>query len=90
MTHRRALTITLLIIAGKQQPAARESDSPIEYAAYDVLAHAMDLSGYSEERRADLYARIVEAVPGEDVRVADLEKIVSRALEQNDKEFHNG
>lgn len=87
--HRHALTIALLIIAGKQQPAARDADSPIEYAAYDVLAHALDLSGYSEERRADLYARIVERAT-EDVRVADLQQIVSDAMYANDKEFLHG
>lgn len=54
-----ALTLSLLIYAERLQ----WQGGGLEHATFHVLDRAADLAGWSEERRADLFARIVEACP---------------------------
>lgn len=75
-----ALTLSLLIYAERLSP-----HGGLEYATYHVLDRAADLEGWSEERRADLYSRIVERAPDSvHMRFLDLQAAVTRCvLEHN-------
>lgn len=80
--HPHALTLALLI-AGYQ----RYGD--IEERTHDIIEKCDDLAGYTDERKADLYARIVEKVHAA-MRVIDLENAINQCLWQNEREFLNG
>lgn len=78
--HRYALTLALLIGAEQMQDP--------ELAAYIVIDKAMTLTHYSDDRKADLYARIEESVkPGD--TIADMQVKISACLKANDLEFIN-
>jgi hypothetical protein len=81
--HPYALTLTLLIQAEKFQTKG------LEEAAYVVIDKAVSLAGYRFERKADLYARIAEAVTAKDSLI-DMQKKISACLEANDKEYPHG
>lgn len=77
-----ALTIALLIHAESMQ----QRHGGFEYATHHVLSHAVDLMGWSEERKADLYARIVEKMSNRDhTRFLVVQEVVAQCLKENAK-----
>lgn len=72
--HRLALEVALAIVATKFNV------NDLEEATHETLNRIM--SAYPEEFRADAYARIVEALPGDGIMVsfADLTTVVSEAF----------
>lgn len=84
--HQLATTITLLIIAERQQLKLHADDHRFEYDIYNVIDRLTDLSGWADERKADLYARIAESVTA-DMRMQDMEVRVNRALQLNAVQF---
>lgn len=80
--HPYALTLTLLITAERQQ--RKYADGTFEDAVYEVLEHAADLAGWSEERRADLYARIAESVTPADTIIL-MEQKINTCLWKNEE-----
>jgi 23S rRNA maturation mini-RNase III len=87
ITHPYATTLMLLVTAERQQ--RKYADGTFEDAVYEVIERAMLIADYSNERKADLYARIAESVTAED-KLAVLERKIGAALFANDKEFPNG
>ncbi len=78
--HPYALTLSLLIHAeGLHQAGHDGFDDSVAVAIERYLV----ARGFSEERRADLYARIVEAVP-QGCTHADLRRACSAALTANE------
>lgn len=80
--HPHALTLALLI-------ASFQRFGDLEEKTHDVIAHATDLADYSDERKADLYARIVEKVTAA-MRVIDLEQAINSCLWANERRFYGG
>jgi hypothetical protein len=77
-----ALTLSLLIYAER----LNVQGGGLEYATHRVIDHAADLRGWSEERRADLYARIVDKAPdGALMRFLDLQAIVTRCVKEHNR-----
>lgn len=75
-----ALTLALLIHAESMQ----QRHGGFEYATYHVLSHAVDLTGWSEERTADLYARIVDKMADRDhTRFLVVQEVVTQCLKEN-------
>jgi hypothetical protein len=76
-----ALTLSLLIYAERLSP-----HGGLEFATYQVLDRAADLEGWSEERRADLYARIVDRAPDSvHMRFADLQVAVTHSILEHNR-----
>jgi hypothetical protein len=82
--HSGALTLTLLIMSESMQPRYRDA---LEHPAYEVLERAC--SGYTDEKKADLYARLAERVRGSEPMLV-LQKAVSDCMFENDKEYPHG
>lgn len=77
---RHPLTTTLaLLLAANQRNTA-----DFDYAIHDIIAHLTDLAAWSDEKKADLYARLAESVTKDD-RLVDIERKVSFALWQNEQ-----
>lgn len=75
-----ALTLALLIHAESMQ----QRHGGFEYATHHVLSHAVDLMGWSEERKADLYARIVEGMGDKDhTRFLTIQAVVTACLKEH-------
>lgn len=79
-THRLTTTITLLLVA------AQKTVKDFEYRVYEIIQRLLDLSGWSDEKRADLYARLVESV-GTDDKMLTIEKKVDTALWKNEAAY---
>ena len=75
--HLHALTIALLIAA--QQKFHAE----LEHAVSDVLEKATEIAGYSDERKADLYALIAESLDGSETMIM-LEQKINTCLWKNE------
>lgn len=76
--HPLTTTITLLIAANQR------STNDLEYEIHEVIARLTDIADWSDEKKADLYARLAESISRED-RIIDIERKVSFALWQNDQ-----
>ena len=76
--HPLCTTITLLIAANQR------STNDLEYEIHEVIARLTDLADWSDEKKADLYARLAESINRED-RIIDIERKVSFALWSNDQ-----
>lgn len=74
--HPLATTLALLILAESFH------EDELEYAAHVVLTKAVSLCDWSDERKADLYARLADTLE-RGMRFADMEKFVSLALWAN-------
>lgn len=75
-----ATTLALLIHAEK----LRQQGGDFESATYTVLDRAVDLVGWSEERRADLYARLVEGMADRDhTRFLVIQEVVAKCLQEH-------
>lgn len=79
----QSLTTTLSLLLMAAQAKAHE----FEYRVHEVIKNLMDLMDWSDERRADLYALLVESVTPEDGMLA-VEQKVSRALVKNTERFY--
>ena len=76
--HPLCTTLTLLIAANQRKA------TELEYEIHAVIAGLVDIAGWTDEKKADLYARLAESINKED-RIIDLERKVSFALWQNDQ-----
>ena len=83
--HPYALTLALLI--GAEQQQRKYSDGTFEHAVHEVIEHAIDLTGWSDERRADLYARLAESLTAADTNTIREQKI-NRALWAAERDFN--
>lgn len=79
MTHALTTTLTLLIVAEGQQLRLHPEDHGFEHDVHHVINHLTDLGQWQDERKADLYARIVESVTA-GMKFADMEKAIDRCL----------
>lgn len=81
--HRYSLTVALLIISEGMQPQYKEQ---LEHPAYEVLERSILLAGFSDERKADLYARMAERVDHRQPLTV-VQRTVSDCLFENEREF---
>jgi len=56
--HRHAFTLSLIFQAEFQRPAKTQ---PYDDLVFDVLNHAVELDRWSDEKKADFYARLQTA-----------------------------
>lgn len=86
--HSHSLTLSLLILSEGQQQH-RATSGAMDHPAYEVIERAVLLAGYSDERKADLYARMAESV---DYRqpLAVVQRVISECLHANDRAFPHG
>lgn len=75
--HPMTTTLALLIAANQRK------GTDLEFEIHEVIAKLTDLAEWSDEKKADLYARLAESINKED-RIIDIERKVSFALWQND------
>ena len=75
--HPLALTLALLITAQRHQY------NEWEEKIHTVIERLVDLAGWSDERRADLYARIADKVTAAD-RCIDMEHKINDCLWANE------
>lgn len=81
LVHPRATLLAATLLTAKREE---------EQLAYPVHAVLEELhSDWREERRADLYARLAEGLPA-GAKFIEAERIVSRCLRENHREFPNG
>jgi hypothetical protein len=76
--HPLTTTLTLLIAANQRK------GTDLEFEIHEVIAKLTDLAEWSDEKKADLYARLAEAVKRDD-RIIEIERKVSFALWQNEQ-----
>ena len=76
--HPLCTTLTLLIAANQRK------GTDLEFEIHEVIAKLTDLAEWSDEKKADLYARLAETVKQDD-RLVEIERKVSFALWQNDQ-----
>lgn len=76
--HSLTTTLTLLIAANQRK------GTDLEFEIHEVIAKLTDLAEWADEKKADLYARLAEAVKRDD-RISEIERKVSFALWQNDQ-----
>lgn len=77
---RSAMTTTLLFCA------AQRKWSQFEYELHDILNGILSDTGWSDERKADLYATCVESVKATDT-LLELERKCAHALRVNGMRF---
>lgn len=78
--HPQAYEVALTIASTKVQV------SDMEEAAYETLVRIGDANNWSDEKRADLYARIAETMPqGPAIYLDHLVTVVSNALWATEK-----
>lgn len=78
------LTTTLAVLI---QGCQAKDPHRFEYRIYEVIDKLMDIQGWGDERRSDLYALITESVTAEDTMV-ELERKVDAALTNNAQRFY--
>ncbi|CAB4241392.1 hypothetical protein UFOVP60_43 [uncultured Caudovirales phage] len=76
--HPLCTTLTLLIAANQRKA------TDLEFEIHEVIAKLAYLAEWSDEKKADLYARLAETVKRED-RIVEIERKVSFAMWQNDQ-----
>lgn len=74
-----ALTLALLIHAERLS----QMGADFEYATYVVLERATMLAAWSEERKADLYARLVERLPNYSTSFINTQAVVTACLKEH-------
>ena len=79
--HPMALPIALLIHAEQKQ------HTNFEYAVYEVLNTYMEIKGWPEEKRADLYAQLAEKLPA-NLGVIQKEAVLNACLWQTERNFN--
>lgn len=85
--HPHSLTLTLLIISQAQQYKYQTEVS--EHPAYEVIERATALAGYTDEAKADLYARMAESVDPKQP-LAVVQATVNKCLVENRKVYPHG
>lgn len=81
LLHPRATLLAATILT------ARRDEEQLDFPVAAVLAELFD--DWSDERKADLYARLAERLPA-DAKLIEAERICSNCLRENHKEFPNG
>ena len=84
--HPHSLTLALLMVSEAQQ---RRYQYELEHPAYEVLDRATSLAGYTDEAKADLYARMAESVDPKQPFLL-VQQAISKCLVANRKEFPHG
>lgn len=87
MSHPLTTTLTLLLVAEQMRPGRGEGD--FEYDVHDVIERLVDLADWSDYRKADLYALLVESIEETDSMIV-MQKKVAAALRLNHGRFLNG
>lgn len=80
MCHPLTTTLTLLLAAAQAKP------HEFEYRVSEVIEQLVDIAGWSDERKADLYALLVESVNSDD-KLHVIDKKVEQALAKNEEHF---
>lgn len=83
---RPALTTTLTLLLVAEQ---RRGPDAFEYAVYEVIERLLDLAAWTDEKKADLYAMLVEGVAC-DSKLFEIERTVGRCLVANAHRFPHG
>lgn len=78
--HRLTTTLSLLLMGAQQKP------HEFEFRVAAVIEKLLDLGDWIDERRADLYALLVESVTAED-KMLEVERKVDRALKINERKY---
>lgn len=81
MHHNLTTTLTLLLVA------AQRKAGDFEYRVHEVIKNLLDLAGWADDRKADLYALLVESVEPDD-KMITIERKVHAALHKNEKNFY--
>lgn len=85
--HPHSLTITLLVISQAQE--YRHQHRFAEHPAYEVIERAASLAGYTDDAKADLYARMAESVDHTQPLMV-IQRAVSDCLIENRKVCPHG
>jgi hypothetical protein len=80
-THPMALPIALLI------HAEQKNHTVFEYAIYEVLNTYMEVRGWPEEKRADLYAQLAEKMPP-NLGMIQKEDVINTCLWNTERKFN--
>lgn len=81
MSSNLTTTLSLLLVAAQAKP------DDFEYRVAEIIQNLMDISGWTDERKADLYALIAESVQADDGMLT-IEKKVHTALQKNEAHFY--
>ena len=76
--HPMSTTLALLIAANQRK------GTDLGFEIHEVIARLVDLADWTDEKKADLYARLAESINRED-RFVDIERKVSFALWANEQ-----
>jgi len=80
MRHHLTTTLTLLLVA------AQAKSHEFDYRIHEIINRLVDIVGWTDERRADLYALLAESVEADDpMHVID--RKVADALTKNEEHF---
>lgn len=79
--HPMALTITLLIVAEQRHHTC------FEFAIYEVLNQYMELKGWPDEKKSDLYAQLAERISA-DMGLLTMQRIVHECLLSTEGRFN--
>lgn len=81
MSSNLTTTLSLLIVAAQAKP------SDFEWRIAEIMENLMDISGWTDDRKADLYALIAESVLATDTMLV-IEKKVHAAIQKNEAHFY--
>ena len=76
--HPMSTTLALLIAANQRK------GTDLGFEIHEVIARLVDLADWTDEKKADLYARLAESINRED-RFVDIERKTSFALWANEQ-----
>lgn len=77
-------TLSLLLVA-----AQSKGKDAWEYEVHEVIGHLIDLEDWSDEKKADLYALLIERVKANDTMLT-IENHVEDCLRKNHGRYLNG
>ncbi len=82
MSSNLTTTLSLLLVAAQ---VCKPED--YEYRTAEIIENLMDISGWPDQRKADLYALLVESIEVDDGMLT-IEKKVHAALQKNEAHFY--
>lgn len=83
MRHPLTTTLALLLCAAQKEPCK------FEYEAHTVLTNLVDMADWPDEKKADLYALIVESVKADD-KLTQIDRKVAYCLHLNGQRYPHG
>lgn len=81
MSSNLTTTLSLLMVAAQAKP------DDFEYRIAEIIQNLFDIQGWTDERKADLYALLADSVKADDTMLA-IEKKVQTALHKNEAHFY--